>query len=381
MKKHENALRTKCTNNAVRKVHKNELAQTIDVNERLGIERGEEMTYQEVLENAKKTIGPNCKVCPVCNGLGCGHTMPGPGSKAPGNGANDNYEAWRKIKLNMDCLVENTPIETKTELFGRDFAFPLMTAPIGSIRLQFNPTDDVADFNEKCFAACETRGIMHAFGNGLEKRIWDRAITDGRAHGNDGIPVYNPDSVEGIEALMDLYKGGESPLAHCVVVDSAGLPHLRKLHGKGGTKSIEEIAQIEEYAKTPLIIKGIMTAKSAEKAVAAGADAIIVSNHGGRVLSDTPGTAEVLPEIVAAVKGKTKILVDGGIRSGLDVFKALALGADMCLICRPVLIAYYGGGQEGIELYLDKIKNELTDTMYMCGARKISDITPDMIRM
>lgn len=78
-----------------------------------------------------------------------------------------------------------------------------------------------------------------------------------------------------------------------------------------------------------MIIKGIMTADAAEKAVKAGADAIIVSNHGGRVLSDTPGTAEVLPEIVEAVKGKTKILVDGGIRSGLDLFKALAMGADM----------------------------------------------------
>lgn len=123
-----------------------------------------------------------------------------------------------------------------------------------------------------------------------------------------------------------------------------------------------------------------MTAESALKAVDAGADAIIVSNHGGRALAETPGTAEVLPEIVEAVKGKTKIMVDGGIRTGLDIFKALAMGADMCLICRPVLIAYYGGGQEGIECYLDKIKAELIDTMYMCGARKISDITRKMIR-
>lgn len=339
------------------------------------------MEYSQVLENAKKTIGPNCKVCPVCNGLGCGNIMPGPGSKAPGNGANDNYKAWRNIKLNMDTIVENTPIDTSTELFGRHFDFPLMTAPIGSIKLQFNPTDDVSDFNEKCLAACETRGIMHAFGNGLEQRVWDLAITSGRNHGNNAIPVFNPDSVEGIEKLMDLYQGGELPPAMCIVVDSAGLPHLRKLNGKGGTKSIEELRTLKEYAKTPMIIKGIMTADSARKAVEAGADAIIVSNHGGRVLAETPGTAEVLPEIVEAVKGRTKILIDGGIRSGLDVFKALAMGADMCLICRPVLIAYYGGGQEGIECYLDKIKQELNDTMYMCGARKIADISERMIRL
>jgi len=339
------------------------------------------MEYSEVLANAKKTIGPNCKVCPVCNGLGCGHTMPGPGSKAPGNGANDNYNAWRKIRLNMDTIANHDPIDTSTELFGRHFDFPLMTAPIGSIRLQFNPTDDVADFNEKCMAACETRGIVHAFGNGLEQRVWDAAIASGRAHGNNGVPVYNPDAVEGIAKLMDLYQGGELPFAMCVVVDSAGLPHLRKLHGKGGVKTIEELRELKELAKTPLIIKGIMTADGARKAVEAGADAIIVSNHGGRVLSDTPATAEVLPEIVEAVKGQTKIMVDGGIRSGLDLFKALAMGADMCLICRPVLISYYGGGQEGIECYLDKIKQELSDTMYMCGARRITDITEKMIRI
>lgn len=339
------------------------------------------MEYAEVLENAKKTIGPNCKVCPVCNGLACGHTMPGPGSKGPGNGANDNFNAWRRIKLNMDTIVEKTPIDTSTEFLGRKYSFPLMTAPIGSIRLQFNPQDDVCDFNEKCMAACESRGICHAFGNGLERRVWDSAIASSRNHSNDGIPVFNPDAVEGIEALMDLYNGGQKPAAMCVVVDSAGLPHLKALHGKGGTKSIEELKALKEYAGVPFIVKGVMTAKSALKAVEAGADAIIVSNHGGRVLAETPGTAEVLPEIVEAVKGKTKIMVDGGIRYGIDVFKALAMGADMCLICRPVLISYYGGGQEGIECYLDKIKNELSDAMYMCGARKISDITPDMVRL
>jgi len=338
------------------------------------------MNYAEVLENARKNIGPNCKVCPVCNGLGCGNIMPGPGSKAPGNGANDNYKAWRNIKINFDTIGSHDPIDTSTELFGRKFSFPLLTAPIGSIRLQFNPTDDVADFNEKCMAACEEKGIMHAFGNGLERRVWDEAIASGRKHNNTGIPVFNPDSVEGIEALMDLYKGGPAPDAMCVVVDSAGLPHLRQLHGKGGVKTIEELRALKEYAKVPFIVKGIMTAESAKKAVAAGADAIVVSNHGGRVQAETPGTAEVLPEIVAVVKGQTKILVDGGIRYGHDVFKALAMGADACLICRPVLIAYYGGGKEGIECYLDKIQSELSETMYMCGARKISDITADMIR-
>ena len=339
------------------------------------------MEYSEVLEHARKRIGPKCRVCPVCSGKACGNTMPGPGSKPPGNGAYDNYMAWQRIRLNMDTITDLKQTDTTVELFGRTLSFPLLTAPIGSIRRQFNPQDDVADFNEQCMAACETRGILHAFGTGMEQRVWDRAIESSAAHGNNGIPIYNPDSVEGIREWMDLYRGKQRPIAMGIVADSAGLPHLNSIMGgRGGTKSVEELRELKAYAAMPMIIKGVMTVKGALKAVEAGADAVIVSNHGGRVLSDTPATAEVLPEIAEAVSGKAKILVDGGIRSGLDVFKALALGADACLICRPVLIAYYGGGQEGIECYLDKIKAELRDTMYMCGAKTVHDITRDMIR-
>ena len=100
-------------------------------------------------------------------------------------------------------------------------------------------------------------------------------------------------------------------------------------------------------AGKPFILKGIMTVKGAEKALEAGAAGIIVSNHGGRVLDQCPATAEVLPAIVDAVGGKMKIFVDGGIRSGMDVFKALALGADAVLIARPFVTAVYGGGSGG----------------------------------
>ena len=117
-----------------------------------------------------------------------------------------------------------------------------------------------------------------------------------------------------------------------------------------------------------------------EKAKEAGADAIIVSNHGGRVLDQCPATAEVLEEIVKEVNGSMKILVDGGIRSGTDIFKALALGADGVLICRPFVVAVYGGGEEGVKLYIDKLGAELKDAMQMCGAHSVSEITRDMVR-
>ena len=132
----------------------------------------------------------------------------------------------------------------------------------------------------------------------------------------------------------------------------------------------------------PFIVKGVMTVKGALKAKEAGAAAIVVSNHGGRVLDQCPATAEVLPEIVTALHGSDMtVLVDGGIRTGTDVFKALALGADGVLIARPFVTAVYGGGEEGVRLYIEKLAGELADAMQMCGARTLADITPEMVRI
>ena len=117
---------------------------------------------------------------------------------------------------------------------------------------------------------------------------------------------------------------------------------------------------------------------ASEESEEAGADAIIVSNHGGRVLDQCPATAEVLEEIVKEVNGSMKILVDGGIRSGTDIFNAL--GANGVLVCRPFVVAVYGGGEEGVKLYIEKLEAELKDTMQMCGAHSVSEITRDMVR-
>lgn len=121
-----------------------------------------------------------------------------------------------------------------------------------------------------------------------------------------------------------------------------------------------------------------MTEKGADKAVAAGAAGIVVSNHGGRGLDQCPATAEVLEKIAKRVKGKTKIFVDGGIRTGTDVFKALALGADAVLIGRPFVTAFAGAGKEGISCYLDKVAGELRQAMKLCGADTLQEINRDM---
>ena len=162
-------------------------------------------------------------------------------------------------------------------------------------------------------------------------------------------------------------------------VDAAGLPFLKNMTPPAGSKSVAELAEIVRLAERPFIVKGVMTVKGALKAKEAGAAAIVVSNHGGRVLDQCPATAEVLPAIVDAVGGKMKVFVDGGIRSGMDVFKALALGADAVLIARPFVTAVYGGAQEGVQAYVDKLQAELADTMAMCGAHSLADIDRSML--
>ena len=124
-----------------------------------------------------------------------------------------------------------------------------------------------------------------------------------------------------------------------------------------------------------------MTVKGALKSLEAGADAILVSNHGGRVLDGCAATAEVLPEIVEAVGGRVPVLVDGGIRSGTDVFRALALGAQAVVIARPFVCAVYGGGAEGAKVYADKLRAELADAMQMCGVHKLSEIDRSCVRV
>ena len=154
---------------------------------------------------------------------------------------------------------------------------------------------------------------------------------------------------------------------------------MKSLQPPAGSKTAEELREISQYSGKPFLIKGIMTVRGAKKALEAGASGIVVSNHGGRVLDHCPSTAEVLPEIADAVGDRMIILVDGGIRTGMDVFKALALGADGVLIGRPFVTMVYGGGAEGVRVYVEKLKAELADTMAMCGAHSLEEIDRSMI--
>lgn len=336
------------------------------------------MTYDEVLKSARGNMGPYCKVCPVCNGAACKNQMPGPGAKGVGDNAVRNYQKWQEIRVNMDTIHENKPIDTSVELFGRTFKYPFFAGPVGAMTLHYGEKYDDLAYNNLLVDACAKGGIAAFTGDGTNAKVMEGATAAIKAAGGLGIPTVKPWNLETIREKMELVKASGS-FAVAMDIDGAGLPFLKNLTPPAGSKTVDELRKVAEMAGVPFIIKGIMTRRGALKAKDAGAAAIVVSNHGGRVLDQCPATAEVLEDIVEAVGGRMKILVDGGLRSGVDVFKALAMGADGVLLGRPFVTAVYGGAAEGVQCYIDKIGGELEDTMRMCGANTISDISRDMI--
>ena len=336
------------------------------------------MNYQEVLQNARPQIGPYCKACPVCNGLGCKNTIPGPGAKGLGTGFIRNYQKWQEICVNMDTICENRPVDTSFSFFGKTLAAPIMAAPVGAMKLHYGDLYDDLGYNDILVSACRSAGIAAFTGDGTDPDVMRGAIAAIAKAGGCGIPTIKPWDRDTVFAKLDNAKVAH-PLAIAMDIDAAGLPFLKNLTPPAGSKTVVELREIIDYAEVPFIVKGIMTVAGARKALEAGASAIVVSNHGGRVLDGCPATAEVLPQIVDAVGGQMTILVDGGIRSGLDVFKALALGADGVLIGRPFVTMVYGGGADGVAVYTEKLTEELRDVMAMCGAHSLSEITRDMV--
>ena len=337
------------------------------------------MDYNEVLQAARTCMGPYCKACPVCNGMACRNTVPGPGSKGLGVTFQRNYQKWQEICVQMDTICENRPADTSFDFFGLKLRLPVLAAPVGAMKMHYGDKYDDATYNDLLVSACRKAGILACTGDGIDAGVMDGALRAIGHIGGCGVPTVKPWDRDTVFQKLEAVRKAD-PVAIAMDIDGAGLPFLQHRTPPAGSKTVAELREIIEFAQKPFILKGIMTVSGARKAMEAGAAGIVVSNHGGRVLDQCPATAEVLVDIVDALKGSgVKVLVDGGIRSGVDVFKALALGADAVIIARPFATAVYGGAEEGVKLYIEKIGGELSDTMSMCGAKTLKDITRDMV--
>ena len=337
------------------------------------------MTYQEILDRSREQIGPYCKSCKICNGLTCKNTIPGPGAKGLGTGFIRNYQKWQELYVNMDTICENGPADTTFDFFGHRLVLPVMAGPVGAMQLHYGDRYNDMEYNDLLVSACAKAGILAFTGDGTNPAVMEGAVKAIADNHGAGVTTVKPWNKEELFRKLDMAKAS-GVWAIAMDIDAAGLPFLKNLTPPAGSKTVEELKEIADYAQVPFILKGIMTVRGAEKAVKAGAKAIVVSNHGGRVLDQCPATVEVLPEIVEAVGKDVMVLVDGGIRTGMDVFKALALGAKGVLIARPFVNMVYGGGLEGPAALVAKLKAELEDTMLMCGAHSLAEIDRSMVR-
>lgn len=337
------------------------------------------MTFETIRQQAAGCIGTKCKACPICNGMACRNVIPGPGAK--GDIAVRNYQAWQNIHVNMDTICENRPVDLSVRLFGQTLRYPILAGPVGAVQLHYGDKLDDAGYNDLLVQGCKEAGICAMTGDGTNYEVMKAAVHSIQAAGGIGIPTVKPWNLDTLQEKFELtHQSGAFAVA--MDIDAAGLPFLKGLTPPAGSKTVEELARIAEMAGKPFIVKGIMTVNGAKKARDAGAKGIVVSNHGGRVLAGTPATADVLPEIADALQGSgMTILVDGGLRNGNDIFKALALGAHAVILARPYVTAVYGGGTEGVRVLTEQLGAELEDTMRMCGAHTIASIGRSMVRL
>ncbi|KAF5968888.1 L-lactate dehydrogenase (cytochrome) [Fusarium coicis] len=208
-------------------------------------------------------------------------------------------------------------------------------------------------------------------GNRLAERRTAVVLPSGMSLPNTEIPSNSNSKLPSVNRLL---MNARTATEAADLLASAG----SRMHSSSLTW-VKTMSFLRGVTKMKIILKGIMTGEDAALAVEHGADAIIVSNHGGRQLSNTCATIEALPEIVDAVKGRIPVILDGGIRTGADVFKALALGADFVSIGRPVLWGLAYAGQNGVESVLHILERELSRTMALAGVNKVADIKRDRL--
>jgi 4-hydroxymandelate oxidase len=303
-----------------------------------------------------------------------------------------NREAFDAIRLRPRVLVDVSRIDTRLELFGQKLDFPILLAPVagqGRMHTRAEPeaargaTAAGATFVISTFASSRVDEIARA----AQRRAWfqlyvqrDRGVTKDmvqRAEAAgctalcitvDGpvVPMRDREKRLGIRPpYSGASRGGRVSPLYADAIDS--------------TVTWETVAWIRSFAKTPVLIKGITAPDDARRAAADGLAGVIVSNHGGRNLDTMPATIEALPAIVEAAGNRTAVLLDGGVRRGTDVLKAIALGARAVLIGRPYIWGLVVDGAAGVQRVVDILRDELETAMGLCGATSLDKISRQLL--
>lgn len=315
--------------------------------------------------------------------------------------ARENALAWRGLRLRPRVLRDISHVTLATTLVGAEVATPIVVAPMGRHKA-YHPAGEIASARGAAAAgAC--------FVEPTNATVTLEEVAAERRQAPQWFQLYMPPGAREREALIDRVEahgyaaimltvdqpiGGHAPRAAREPIPPS--PELRHVNLPGRPPAATaydparkgvlnyptgwaDLEWLCRRTKLPVIVKGVLRGDDATRCGELGARAILVSNHGGRHLDTTVTTAEALPEIVQAVGAHAEVYVDGGIRRGTDILKALALGARAVLVGRPVLWGLALDGAEGVREVLTHLNEELRRAMALSGVARLEDATPDLV--
>ena len=313
----------------------------------------------------------------------------------------DNVAAWRRLRLRPRMLNDITKIDTGVSILGVRLETPIMVAPFGRHRL-FHPDGERATARGAAAAgsvfvlpttstvsmedvAAEPSAAPRWFQIYLppDRALAENLIDRAAAAGFGAVVLTVDQPVYGSSP-----RAARAPLKPSPDIRNANLPgqpiaqNAYKPDYSGRVTfpaTWRDLEWLVRRSSIDVLVKGVLRGDDALRCVEAGAKAVIVSNHGGRHLDASIATADALPEIAAAVARKAELYVDGGIRRGTDIVKALALGARAVLVARPVIWGLALDGADGVRAVLDHLRAELVRSMALCGTARLDEITPDLV--
>lgn len=362
------------------------------------------MNIQTIRKVARQKLTGICKVCDICDGQACAGQVPGIGGIGTGTSFKANIDSLARYKFrrqktedryqvsDQESGIRNQKLEVKSQknsnnqqatynhqtvtnirLFGKKLSSPILVAPM------CGTDENLGNIcTEEEFAYCLVKGAHNAgtiafTGDGDVPIKFEAGLKTAKATKTFIIPIIKPREQTRIIKQIKTAENSNA-IAVGIDIDSVNLFTMTSKNQPVEKKSKAQLLELVNCTHLPFIIKGISTIEQAIVAIEVGAAGIVISNHGGRIKDYMPGIGDLLTQIADKIKGKTTIFVDGGIRSGSDIFKCLALSADFVLIGRPMIIGAIGGGWEGVTCLLSHYKNGLIKAMKFNNCKYLNEI-------
>ncbi len=347
---------------------------------RLAVNETPGLDWKSLEERARQRLGESvCRVCRVCDGNHCASSVPGMGGVGRMITFQENVRSLEQIRLLPRYIRDPVTPRLTAPFFRRSLSLPVMAAPMTGTSTNMNDIYSEKEFASLMIRACHKEGTVAWLGDGASPDKYLTLLEAVRESEGDAVIIFKPR--EELEALQARFRAAEEAgvLAVGMDLDSLRLKTMTQKNQRCRTRNARDLRELRAMTSLPFIVKGVLTVRDALAAREAGADAIVVSNHGGRVLDSLPATARVLPGIAREMGEEFPVFVDGGIRSGADVYKMLALGARNVLVGRPLLIAAAGGDEAGVRHHLERYGQELAEVMEICGDETPRAITNETI--